>query len=149
MQIAKRLGENDRPDSFPNFSSVTQSCLTLGPHGLQHARLPSPSPTPGARSNSCPSSRWCHPTIVLSFLSPPDFSLSQKIQIQLSIYSFLDSKNTYVLAICWVLCVFIWNSSFTVYVIRQKLLVLLFQISKERFSNLARFTHLPLVCSFF
>ena len=28
-----------------------------------HARLPCPSPTPGAYSNSCPSSRWCHPTI--------------------------------------------------------------------------------------
>ena len=32
-------------------------------HGLQHARPPCPSPTPGACSNSCPSSRWCHPTI--------------------------------------------------------------------------------------
>ena len=31
--------------------------------GLQHARLPCPSPTPRACSNSCPSSRWCHPTI--------------------------------------------------------------------------------------
>ena len=36
---------------------------SLGPHGLQHARLPCPSPTPGACSNSCPSSGWCHPTI--------------------------------------------------------------------------------------
>ena len=36
---------------------------SLWPHGLQHARLPCPSPTPGAYSNSCPSSRWCHPTI--------------------------------------------------------------------------------------
>ena len=32
-------------------------------HGLQHARLPCPSPTPGAYSNSCPSHWWCHPTI--------------------------------------------------------------------------------------
>ena len=32
-------------------------------HGLQHARLPCPSPTPKAYSNSCPPSRWCHPTI--------------------------------------------------------------------------------------
>ena len=31
--------------------------------GLQHARPPCPSPTPGACSNSCPLSRWCHPTI--------------------------------------------------------------------------------------
>ena len=36
---------------------------SLRPHGLQHARLPCPSPTPGAYSNSCPSSRWCHPII--------------------------------------------------------------------------------------
>ena len=32
-------------------------------HGLQHARLPYPAPTPRACSNSCPSSRWCHPII--------------------------------------------------------------------------------------
>ena len=36
---------------------------SLQSHGLQHARLPCPSPTPGAYSNSCPSSQWCHPTI--------------------------------------------------------------------------------------
>ena len=36
---------------------------SLRPHGLQHARLPCPSPTPGAYSNSCLLSRWCHPTI--------------------------------------------------------------------------------------
>ena len=36
---------------------------SLRPHGLQHARLPCPSPTPGARSNSCPLSQWCHWTI--------------------------------------------------------------------------------------
>ena len=46
------------------FSSVAQSCLnSLQPHGLLHARLPCPSPTPEACSNSHPSSRWCHPTI--------------------------------------------------------------------------------------
>ena len=36
---------------------------SLQPHGLQHARHLCPSPTPGAYSNSCPSSGWCHPTI--------------------------------------------------------------------------------------
>ena len=36
---------------------------SLQPHGLPHARLPCPSPTPRACSNSCPLSRWCHPTI--------------------------------------------------------------------------------------
>ena len=35
---------------------------SLWSHGLQHARLPCPSPTPGAYSNSCPLSQWCHPT---------------------------------------------------------------------------------------
>ena len=36
---------------------------SLRPHGQQHARPPCPSPTPGACSNSCPWSLWCHPTI--------------------------------------------------------------------------------------
>ena len=49
--------------STKSVSSVTQSCLTLPPHGLQHARFPYPSPAPRACSNSCPSSQWCHPTI--------------------------------------------------------------------------------------
>ena len=39
---------------------------SLRPHGLQHARLPCPSPTPGACSNSCSSSQWCHPTTLSS-----------------------------------------------------------------------------------
>ena len=50
-----------------HHSSVQFNCLvvsdTLRPHGLQQARLPCSSPTPGAYSNSCPSSRWCHPAI--------------------------------------------------------------------------------------
>ena len=41
--------------------SVVSNSLQL--HGLQHARLPCPSPTSGACSNSCPLSWWCHPTI--------------------------------------------------------------------------------------
>ena len=41
---------------------------SLQPHGLQHTRLPCPSPTPGACSNSCPSSWWCHPTISSSVI---------------------------------------------------------------------------------
>ena len=36
---------------------------SLQPHELQHARFPCPSPSPGACSNSCPSSQWCHTTI--------------------------------------------------------------------------------------
>ena len=40
----------------------------LWPHGLQHARPPCPSPTPGVYSNSCPLSQWCHPTISSSVI---------------------------------------------------------------------------------
>ena len=60
------------------FSSLSRSVMSdsLWPHGLQHSRLPCPSPTPGACSNSCPVSRWCHPTIsssVALFSSCPQF----------------------------------------------------------------------------
>ena len=41
---------------------------SLWPHGLQHVRFPCPSPTPGAYSNSCPLSQWCHPTITSSVI---------------------------------------------------------------------------------
>ena len=40
----------------------------LQPHGLQHTRLPCPSPTPRTCSNSCPLSLWCHPTISSSVI---------------------------------------------------------------------------------
>ena len=48
--------------------SVTKSCLTLQPHGLQHARHPCPSTSPRACSNSCPLSQWCYPTIASSVI---------------------------------------------------------------------------------
>ena len=50
---------------------------SLWPLGLQHVRLPRPSPTPGAYSNSCPLSRWCHPTISSSVV--PFSSLPQSL----------------------------------------------------------------------
>ena len=66
---------------FPSFS-VQFSCSvmsdSLRSHGLQHVRLPCPSPTPRTCSNSCLLSRWCHPTTSsLSSPSPPAFNLSQ------------------------------------------------------------------------
>ena len=48
--------------------SVAKSYLTLPPHGLQHARLPCPSPSPGVCSNSCPLIWWCHPTVSSSVI---------------------------------------------------------------------------------
>ena len=41
---------------------------SLWPHGLQHARIPCPSPSSGACSNSCPLSWWCYPTILYSVI---------------------------------------------------------------------------------
>ena len=56
-------------------SSVQFSCSvmsdSLWPHGLQHARPPCPSPTLGVYPNSCPLSRWCHPTISSSVVPFP------------------------------------------------------------------------------
>ena len=58
--------------TFHPISSVqfSQSVVSNSwqPHGPQHTRLPYPSPTPGAFSNSCPSSQWCHPTISSSVI---------------------------------------------------------------------------------
>ena len=73
------------------FSSFQFSCSVLSdflwPHGLQHTRLPCPSPTPGAYSNSYPSSLWWYPTIsssvipfsscLQSFPVPESFPMSQ------------------------------------------------------------------------
>ena len=48
--------------STVQFSHLVMSD-SLWPHGQQHTRPPCSSPTPGAYSNTCPLSRWCHPTI--------------------------------------------------------------------------------------
>ena len=68
------------------FSPLVVSDSLL-PHGLQHTRLPCPSPTHRVCSNSCPLSRWSHPTIsssvipfsscLLSFLESESFPISQ------------------------------------------------------------------------
>ena len=50
---------------------------SLRAHESQHARPPCPSPTPGVYSNSCPSSRWCHPAISSSVV--PFFSCPQSL----------------------------------------------------------------------
>ena len=55
---------------------------SLQPHRLHHARPPCPSPIPGACSNSCPLSRWCHPTISSSvqlLLLPTSIFLSIRV----------------------------------------------------------------------
>ena len=59
-----------RPPSLPACYPLSCSVVSysLQPHGLQHIRLPCPSPTPGAYLNSCPLRQWCHQTISSSFI---------------------------------------------------------------------------------
>ena len=54
-------------EPFGQFSRSVMSDY-LRPHGLYHTRLLCPSPTPGACSDSCPSSQWCHPTVSSSVI---------------------------------------------------------------------------------
>ena len=60
------LWKNHSSDLVQFSHSVVSD--SLQPHGLQQARLPCPSPTLGAYSNSCPSHQWCHPTISSSVI---------------------------------------------------------------------------------
>ena len=78
-----------KQDSGYQLSSVqfSHSVMSdsLQPHGPQHARPPCPSPTPRVHPNSCPSSRWCHPTIsssvVPSSSCPQSFPASGSFQM--------------------------------------------------------------------
>ena len=67
---------NKKPIIFTFSVQFSHSFISdiLWPHGLQHNRLPCPSPTPRAYSNSCPSHWWCHPTISSS-VAPFSFYL--------------------------------------------------------------------------
>jgi len=59
------------PPSVPSVPALFSHSVvsdSLWPHGLQHTRPPCPSPSPRACSNSCPVSRWCHPTISSSVI---------------------------------------------------------------------------------
>ena len=89
------------------YSSVqfSRSVLSgsLRPQGLQHTRLLWPSPTPGAYSNSCPLSQWCHPTISSSVVP---FSLPPSIFPSIRVFS-----NESALRIRWPKY---WNFSFSI-----------------------------------
>ena len=86
-------------ESSVQFSSVQSShsvtSNSLQPHGLQHARLPCPSPTPRACSNSCPLSWWWHPTIsssVVPFSSHPQ-SFPASVSFQMSQFLASDGQS--------------------------------------------------------
>ena len=74
MMLHDQVGFVPQKQSWCNFSKInhiidhiqsSHSVVSdsLWPHEPQHARPPRPSPAPGVYSNSCPSSRWCHPAI--------------------------------------------------------------------------------------
>ena len=63
--IKARKGDRDWGSVHFSHSVLSDS---LQHHRLQHAKLPCPSPTLGACSNSCPFSQWCHPTISSSVI---------------------------------------------------------------------------------
>ena len=78
-QVRGRMADCSCQGAGGEFSSVQFSRSVMSDSAtprLQHARLFCPSPTPGACSNSCPLSRWCHPTVsssVALFSSCPQF----------------------------------------------------------------------------
>ena len=78
------------------FSSVSQSCLTLC-DPMDYARPPCPLPITGVYSNSCPLSRWCHPTIlssVVPFSSHlQSFPASESFQMNLLFASGVQSTG--------------------------------------------------------
>ena len=63
-EIVHKIASRSHTVQF-SHSVVSDS---LRPHGLQHARPPCPSPTPGVYLNSCTLSQWCHPTIPSSVI---------------------------------------------------------------------------------
>ena len=84
------LPQSIYPDPSVQFSRSVVS-NSLRPHGLQHARPPCPSPTPGAHSNSCPSSRWCHPTVSSSVVSS---RLPTSLHLSLTLLGTLTVEST-------------------------------------------------------
>ena len=82
------------------FSSVAQPCQTFCD---QHARPPCPSPTPRVYSNSCPFSRWCHPTVsssvpfsshLQSFPASPSNECSRLISFRMNWLDLLSVQGT-------------------------------------------------------
>ena len=74
-----------------SWAAVSDS---LWPHGLQHTRLPCPSPTPRIYLNSCPMSRWCHPTVsvipfsCLQSFPASSYQVAKVLEFQLQHQSF-------------------------------------------------------------
>ena len=84
---------------------------SLQPHGMQHARLSCPSPSPGVCSNSCPLSQWCHPTISssLTLCSP---ALLPSIFLSIRVFS---NESAFCprwpnMCVCVCVCVYVYTT---------------------------------------
>ena len=86
-------------------SSVVST--SLRPHGLQHARPPCPSPTPGACSNSRPSSRWCHPAI--SIISYSVCGLLVLLLVEAHCWTFWCVMNYVIISIGLLVRCYLWQ----------------------------------------
>ena len=75
----------------------------MRPHGLQHTRLPCPSPTPRACSNSRPSHWWCHPTIS-----------SSAAPFSSSLQSFPATGSFPIESVLWIRWPKYWSFSFSI-----------------------------------
>ena len=102
---------NPESSASAEFSSVSQSCLTLATPGTAARQVSPASPTPRAYSNSCPLSRWCHPTIsssvipfsshLQSFPGSGSFQMSQclapykycQLAVEMALLSVSDRKK--------------------------------------------------------
>ena len=94
------------------FRSVAESCpVFCDPHGLQHARPPSPSPTPRVCSNLCPSKWWCHSTISSSAIrfSTRLHSFSASGSFPVSQFFAWGGQSIGISASAWVHPVDIWT----------------------------------------
>ena len=85
------------------FSSVSVVSDSLRPHESQHARPPSPSPTPRIHPNSCPSSWWCHPATSSSV-------------VPFSIYNVYNYICNVTRCICVCVCVCVLSLSLSLYI---------------------------------
>ena len=91
------------PEWLLLFFSCSVVSSSLQPHGLQHTRLPCPSPSPRVCSNSSPSSWWCHPTHIIlcnPLLLPP--SIFPSIRVFSNVLALLIRWPKY------------WNFSFSI-----------------------------------
>ena len=94
QMTGQNMGDNMKKLKFFHSAVVQFGCSIMSDflqrHGLQHAKLPCPLPTHGSCSNSCPLSRWCHPTISSSVVP---FSSSFNLSLHQDLFQWVSSSH--------------------------------------------------------